>query len=57
MIFYTLYTNLMALPWPVGAIIKAQPDFMTAVNVTTAMLVVKKVKQEVEKRAKAEGAK
>ena len=57
MIFYTLFTNLMALPWPVGAILKAQPDFMTAVNVTTAMLVVKNVKQEVEKRAKAPGAK
>ena len=57
MIFYTLYSNLMALPWPVGAILKAQPDFMTAVNVTTAMLVVKNIKQEVEKRAKAQGAK
>ena len=57
MIFYTLYSNLMALPWPVGAIIKAQPDFMTAVNVTTGLLVVKAVKQEVEKRAKAQGAK
>ncbi len=57
MIFYTLYSNLMALPWPVGAILRAQPDFMTAVNVTTALLVVKAVKQEVEKRAEAKGGK
>lgn len=53
MIFYSLYSNLMALPWPVGAILKAEPDFMTAVNVTTGLLVVKAVKQEVEKRARA----
>ena len=53
MVFYTLYSNLMALPWPVGAILKAEPDFMTAVNVTTGLLVVKAVKEEVEKRARA----
>lgn len=55
MIFYTLYSNLMALPWPVGAILKAEPDFMTAVNVTTGLLVVQAVKQEVERRAQAPG--
>ncbi len=52
--FYSLFSNLMALPWPVGAILKAEPDFMTAVNVTTAMLVAKAVREECEKRAKAD---
>jgi ribosome-associated toxin RatA of RatAB toxin-antitoxin module len=52
-IFYSLFSNLMALPWPAGAILRAEPDFMTAVNVTTAMLVVKAVREECEKRAKS----
>ncbi len=52
-IFYSLFSNLMALPWPAGAILRAEPDFMTAVNVTTAMLVAKAVREECEKRARS----
>ncbi len=53
-IFYLLYSNLTSLSWPVGSIMKSQPDFFTAVNVSTATLVVKAVKKESEKRAQQE---
>jgi len=49
-IFYTLYSNLTSLPWPIGPIMKSQPDFLTSVNVSTGSMVVKAVKEEVEKR-------
>jgi ribosome-associated toxin RatA of RatAB toxin-antitoxin module len=51
LLFYTLYSNLTALPWPVGPIMKSQPDFMTSVNVSTTSMVVKAIKEEVEQRA------
>jgi ribosome-associated toxin RatA of RatAB toxin-antitoxin module len=51
MIFYTLYSNLTAMGWGLGAIFKTQPDFMAGVNVTTAMMVTKAVKEESERRA------
>lgn len=51
LLFYSLYSNLVALPWPVGPIMKAQPDFLTSVNVSTTSMVVKAVKEETEKRA------
>ncbi len=51
LIFYSLYSNLTALPWPLGSIMKSQSDFFTAVNVSTATLVVNAVKEEAEKRA------
>ena len=50
LIFYTLYSNLNSLPWPIGPIMKAQPDFLASVNVSTASIVVKAVKAEAEKR-------
>ena len=56
LLFYSLYSNLVALPWPIGPIMKSQPDFLTAVNVSTTGMVVKAVKEETEKRAGA-GAK
>lgn len=52
MAFYTLYSNLTALGWGLGGILKAEPDFMTGVNVTTAMMVTKAVKEETERRLK-----
>jgi len=52
MIFYTLYSNLTALGWGLGSVLKSQPDFMTGVNVTTALMVTKAVKEECEKRTK-----
>jgi len=51
LLFYTLYSNLTGLPWPVGPIMKSQPDFMTSVNVSTTSMVVKAVKEETEQRA------
>lgn len=51
MIFYTLYSNLTTLPFGLGAVMASQPDFMTAVNVSTALMVVKAVKEECERRA------
>ena len=50
MVFYSLYSNLVALPWPIGPIMKSQPDFLTSVNVSTTSMVVKAVKEEAEKR-------
>jgi len=50
MIFYTLHSNLTALGWGLGGIMKSQPDFMAGVNVTTAMMVAKAVKAEAERR-------
>lgn len=52
-IFYTLYSNLTSLPWPIGPIMRNQPDFLTSVNVSTGSMVVKAVKEEVEKRLEA----
>ena len=52
MAFYTLYSNLTALGWGLGGIFRAEPDFMAGVNVTTAMMVVKSVKEVSESRAK-----
>ncbi len=51
MAFYTLYSNLTALGWGLGSIFESQPDFMAGVNVTTAMMVAKAVKEEAERRA------
>lgn len=51
MIFYTIYSNLTALGWGLGSIFKAEPDFMGGVNTTTAIMVVKAVKKECERRA------
>jgi len=51
LVFYSLYSNLTALPWPIGPIMKSQPDFLTSVNVSTTSMVVKAVKAEAEKRA------
>ena len=52
LIFYTLYSNLTSLGWGLGSIMKSQPDFMAGINVTTAMMVAKAVKEECERRAK-----
>jgi len=52
MIFYTLYSNLTALGWGLGSAMKAEPDFMTGVNMTTAIMVTKAVKEETERRQK-----
>jgi len=49
-IFYSLYSNLTSLSWPIGPIMKAQPDFLTSVNVSTGSMVVKAVKEEAETR-------
>jgi ribosome-associated toxin RatA of RatAB toxin-antitoxin module len=51
MIFYTLYSNLTALGWGLGGIMKSQPDFMAGVNATTIIMVTKAVKKEAERRA------
>jgi len=53
LLFYYLYSNLTALPWPVGAIMKSQADFMIAVNASTASIVVQAMKEEAEQRAGA----
>ena len=39
------------LGWGLGGIFKTQPDFMAGVNMTTAMMVVKSVKEVSEDRA------
>jgi hypothetical protein len=52
MAFYTLFSNLTEMGWGLGGIFKSQPDFMTGVNMTTAMMVVKSVKEVSESRAK-----
>lgn len=51
MIFYTLYSNLTAMGWGLGGLFKKEPDFMAGVNVTTALMVTKAVKEESERRA------
>ncbi|MFO8057616.1 MAG: SRPBCC family protein [bacterium] len=50
MIFYTLFSNLTELGWGIGSLMEAQPDFMTGVNMITAMMVTKAVKKECERR-------
>ena len=50
LLFYSLYSNLVALPWPIGPIMKSQPDFLTSVNVSTTSMVVKAVRVEAEKQ-------
>ena len=52
-IFYSLYSNLTSLAWPIGPIMKSQPDFLTSVNVSTGSMVVKAVKEEIERRVVA----
>jgi len=52
LIFYTLYSNLTSLGWGLGSIMKSQPDFMAGINVTTAMMVAKAIKEESERRAR-----
>ena len=51
-VFYTLYSNLTSLGWGLGSVMKSQPDFMTGINITTANMVVKAIKEEAERRAK-----
>lgn len=51
-IFYSLYSNLTSLSWPIGPIMRAQPDFLTSVNVSTGSMVVKAVKEEAERIAR-----
>jgi hypothetical protein len=53
LLFYTLYSNLTALPWPIGPIMNSQPDFLTSVNVSTGSMVVKAVKEETERKLAA----
>ncbi len=50
MIFYTLFSNLTELGWGIGSLMESQPDFMTGVNMITAMMVTKAVKKECERR-------
>ncbi len=50
-VFYSLYSNLTALAWPIGPIMRSQPDFLTSVNVSTGSMVVKSVKEEAERIA------
>jgi ribosome-associated toxin RatA of RatAB toxin-antitoxin module len=52
MVFYTLYSNLTELKWGIGSIFESEPDFMAGINVTTAMMVTKAVKEECERKAK-----
>ncbi len=52
MVFYTLYSKLTELKWGLGSIFGSEPDFMAGVNVTTAMMVSKAVKEECERQAK-----
>lgn len=51
MIFYTLFSNLTAMGWGLGSVFQSEPDFMAGINVTTALMVVKAVKVECERRA------
>lgn len=51
-VFYTLYSNLTSLGWGLGSVMKAQPDFMAGINITTANLVAQSIKDETERRAK-----
>jgi ribosome-associated toxin RatA of RatAB toxin-antitoxin module len=48
-IFFTYYADLTALGWGLGSIFKSEPEFMASINVTTAMMVTKGVKEECEK--------
>ena len=50
LLFYTVYSNLTALPWPIGPIMKAQPDFLTSVNCSVTSMNVKAFKEEAERR-------
>ena len=49
-IFYTLFSNLTELGWGIGSLMEGQPDFKTGVNMTTAMMVSKAVKEECQRR-------
>jgi len=51
-VFYTLYSDLTSLGWGLGSVMKSQPDFMTGINITTATMVVKAIKEEAERRAR-----
>lgn len=51
--FYTTYTDLTQLGWGLGSMFKDEPEFMTGVNVTTAMMVARATRDEVQRRARA----
>ncbi len=51
MVFYTLFSNLTSLGWGLGNLFEAEPEFMTGINTTTAMLISKCIKEESERRA------
>ncbi len=50
LLFYSLYSNLTKLSWPIGPIMESQPDFLTSVNVSTGSMVVKAIKEETERK-------
>lgn len=52
LVFYTLYSNLTTLGWGLGSALKSQPDFFAGINVTTALLTSRAVKEESERRAR-----
>jgi ribosome-associated toxin RatA of RatAB toxin-antitoxin module len=48
LIFYSTYTDLMSMGWIVASLLKEQPSMEMAIQASTAVMVVKAVKEAVE---------
>ncbi|MFH1810238.1 MAG: SRPBCC family protein [Pseudomonadota bacterium] len=51
--FYTTYTDLTQLGWGLGSMFRDEPEFMTGVTITTAMMVARATRDEVQRRVRA----
>ena len=48
MIFYSTYTDLLSMGWIVASLLEEQPSMEMAIQASTAVMVVKSVKEAVE---------